>query len=117
MSAESHVFSALKDLVDDRVYPDVAPPGVQEPYIVYQCVGGKATNFLGGETPSKTNARVQVSVWSLSRLQTSALVKQVEQAMRASAALQTTVLGSAVSDHEPETQRFGARQDFSVWTA
>lgn len=117
MSAEAQVFAALKTLTADRVYPDVAPVDVQTPYITYQQVGGKPVNFLGGEQPSKTNARMQVNVWALTRAEASSLIAQVEQAMRASAAMQPTVLDGPVAIYEAATLRFGARQEFSVWTS
>lgn len=114
MSIESLLFSALKGLVGNRCYPDVAPDKTQRPYITYQQVGGQAINFVDGSDPGKRNARMQVNVWADSRAQASALAQQVESALRASA-LQTTVLGAAVATYEPETCLRGARQDFSLW--
>lgn len=117
MTAESLLFDALKGLVSDRVYPDIAPAKVTKPYITYQQVGGAAVNFVSGETPSKSNGRYQVNVWSTSRTATALLAKQIEQALRSASALQTTVLGAPVADYEPDTQLYGSRQDFSFWTS
>lgn len=116
MSVESQIFDALKGLVANRVYPDVAPDVVVKPYITYQSVGGSAINFLGSEIPGKSNARVQINVWADTRSAASTLALQVESALRGTTALQTSVMGAAVSIYEPETKLRGSRQDFSVWT-
>ncbi len=115
MTVESQIFNALKTLVSERVYPDVAPDQPVLPYITYQGVGGSAINFIDGDLPGKRNARIQVTIWASTRLEASALAEQAEDAMRTVTALQTTVLGAAVSDYEEETKLYGSRQDFSVW--
>jgi hypothetical protein len=115
MSLEEHVVAVLAGLAGDRVFPDFAPEGTARPYIVYQAVGGEAINFVDGALPGKRNARVQVAVWSDSRLEASSIVSQVEDAMRAAGQLQVTVLGAAVSTFDEETGYRGSRQDFSCW--
>ncbi len=128
MSVESTVFNALKALVANRVFPDIAPPLTVRPYITYQQVGGKSVNFLaqGAEVqtgsppaplfPDKANARIQINVWADTRAQASALAKQVEDALRALTALQTTVEGAPIANYEADTKLRGSIQDFSFWT-
>jgi hypothetical protein len=117
MSVESEVFNALKGLVSNRVFPDVAPDLTPRPYITYQQVGGEAVNFLDHTlAPSKTNSRIQVNVWADTRAQAAALAKQVEDALRATVALQTTVIGEAIAIYEDDTKLRGTIQDFSFWT-
>ena len=115
MSAESQVYAALKSLVSGRCYPDLAPDVVVKPYLVFQQVGGSAVNFVDPSVPSKKNSRIQVSVWGDTRSQVSSIAVQVEDALRAVTALQTTVLGAPVAIYEPETKLRGSQQDFSVW--
>lgn len=115
MTFDTALFSTLRGLVNDRVYPDFAPEKMPTPYITYQQVGGEAVNFLTQEDPCKGNARMQVNVWAASRIDASSLALQVEQAMRANTSLQTTVLGAAVSTSEPDLGLRGMRQDFSIW--
>lgn len=115
MSIESLVIDVLGGLAGGEVYPDFAPEGTPRPYIVYQVVGGEAINYVEGTPPGKRNARLQVAVWSDTRLEASALANQVENAMRAAGPLQVTVLGAAVSTWDEEAKARGARQDFSVW--
>lgn len=115
MSMETVVFNALQALVSGRVFPDLAPEDTIKPYITFQQVGGEAINFIEGAIPSKRNSRVQLNVWALSRKEAAELARQVEDTLRTTSALQTTVLGSHSSDYEPETQLYGTRQDFSFW--
>ena len=115
MSAESQMFAALRTLVSDRVYPDLAPDPVTKPYIVYQQVGGKSVQFVGTDVPSKKNSRMQVSVWGETRAQVSALAVQVEDTLRGTASLQTVVLSAPVATYDPDTKLRGSQQDFSIW--
>lgn len=116
MAIESQVYDALKALAGGQVYPDVAPAGTQPPYITYQAVGGQPINYLGGESPGKRNARMQVSVWAATRLAAVALAQQVEDAMRAAKPLQTEVLTGQLAVYDEETTYRGALQDYSVWS-
>lgn len=116
MTAESIIFATLRDLVADRVYPDVAPESAARPYCTYQQVGGASVNFIDGGIPSKRNGRYQINCWADSRLQAALLARQAEDALRGVPTLQTTVLGAPVAIHESDTKLYGSRQDFSFWT-
>lgn len=115
MSIEGDIFAALKGLVANRVFPDVAPETTARPYIVYQQVGGAAVNFLDPTAPSKKNGRFQVSVWADTRSQAAALARQVEDTLRVDPNLQATVLGAPVGVYEADTKLRGSHQDFSFW--
>jgi hypothetical protein len=82
LSLESDLFDALKGLVGNRVYPDIAPQAVARPYIVYQQVGGRGVNFVDPTVPSKKNARIQVAAWADTRAAASALGRQIEDTLR-----------------------------------
>lgn len=114
MTIESDIFDALKGLVSNRCYPDVAPAGVARPYIVWQQVGGAAINFLEASVVGKRNARIQVACWADSRQIVATLARGAEDALLASA-LNPTVVGAMTATHEPETNLYGALQDFSAW--
>jgi len=114
VSLEKQIFEALKGLVDERVYPDIAPDA-QLPYITYQQVGGQAVNFVDGSIPDRSNARIQVDVWAATRLQASQLSAAVESTMRSLTALQPTVLSARVDTYDEPTGARGAMQDFSLW--
>lgn len=116
MTMESLVYGALQSLVSGRVFPDIAEERATLPYITFQQVGGDAVNYIDPTAPNRSNARLQVNVWSKTRIQAALIAGQVEAALRATTALQTTVLGARVSLFEPETQLRGTLQHFSVWT-
>lgn len=115
MTIEELVRQALGDLAGGEIYPDFAPAGTAPPFITFQVVGGKAINFLTGDKPGVTNARVQVNVWAKTRLEASALGAAVESAMREAVALQPEVLTGRTSTFDEETQYRGVMQDFSLW--
>ena len=112
---EANLYTALAPLVGNRVFPDVAPIGTQVPFITYQQVGGKAVNFIGAEYSDKKNARVQINVWSASRLQASLIIRSIENAV-VLAPLYGSIEGGAISSHEPELKLYGAMQQFSFWS-
>jgi hypothetical protein len=115
VSIESSIVSALAPLVQNRVYPDIAPQGVTAlPRITYQQISGEAVNFMDPTKPSRKNARIQVNVWAGTRLAASSLGRQVEDTLRA-AALQVTVLGALTATYESDTNLYGTLQDFSFW--
>lgn len=114
MTVETDLYAALQGLVAGRVYPDVGPPGVTLPYLTYQQVGGDPANFLEG-LPSKRNGRFQFNSWAATRVEAAALIRQVEDTLRASAQLRATTLAGAVAVYDEETHRYGARQDLSIW--
>ncbi|MGK5049756.1 DUF3168 domain-containing protein [Janthinobacterium sp. GB4P2] len=115
MSIETALFAALRSLVADRVYPDVAPENAPRPYITYQQVGGEAVNFVENTIPTKKNSRMQINVWADTRLQATALGGAVEDALRTIISLQPTVLGAAIATYDDETKLRGTMQDFSLW--
>ncbi len=115
MSLESLFFDALKGLLSNQVYPDVAPEGVEVPFATYQAVGGGVVNYVEATVPDKQNARVQVTVWAATRTDASQIGKQVEDALRLTLPLQTTVLTARRSVYEELTRRRGSMQDFDFW--
>jgi hypothetical protein len=114
MTLESQIFDALKGLVANRVFPDVAPDAVL-PYITYQQVGGQAVNFTDGTIPDRSNARIQINVWAATRLEASRIGAEAEGAIRAATALQPTVLSARVGLYDDETKARGTMQDFDLW--
>jgi hypothetical protein len=116
MTVEKQIFDALRALVADRVYPDVAPEDAVRPYVTYQCLGGFPVNFVEGGMPSQRNTRYRVNVWGDGRAAVSATSLAVEYALRNAASLQTTVMTNPVALNDPETRLRGTSQDFSFWT-
>ena len=116
MSLESNVFDALKSLVSNRVYPDVAPLGTAAPYITYQQVGGTAENFLESTPVGKRNARIQISCWATTRQASNNLARSAEDAL-VNSTMKAFVLGAFIAAYEDSLNPpiYGTNQDFSVW--
>lgn len=116
MSIEVQLFEALKSLVSNRVYPDIAPLGVTHPYITWQGVGGQTLRFIDNTAADKRNTRMQVNTWAVSRLQANLIARQVDDALCASTVFQATPLGEPVSDFDSETKTYSTMQDFSIYS-
>jgi len=116
VSLETSIYTALKGLVSNRVYRDIAPADVDDlPRITFQQVGGEAINFMDPTVPSKKNARVQINCWADRRDTVMTLARDVEDTLRAVTSLAPTVLGAAVAVYEDEVGLYGSMQDFSFW--
>lgn len=105
--------AALGALVGGRIYPDTAPANVVLPYIIWQKVGGKPFNYLGGGAIDKHPARIQTIVWAKSRLEASELNQLLSNVCR-SDPLFGVDEGAAVDRFESTNLR-GSMQDFSFW--
>jgi len=116
VSFESDLFDAIKVLVGNRVFPDVAPISTTRPYVTYQKVGGDAVNYLESVHPVRRHARVQVNCWASTRIATAALARSVEVALVQSTTLRAYVNGAVVDLYEEEVTPplYGTRQDFSI---
>lgn len=115
MTVEKDIYDLLTTVVP-RVFPDVAPMSAVPPYATYQQVGGESLTYLGREVPSKKNGRFQITVWSKTRFEASALALAIENAFLVAEAFQATPLGSPIAAHEDVTNFYGAHQNFSVWS-
>lgn len=116
MSLETDLTAALQALCP-RVYPDVAPLGVQRPYVIYQQVGGDALTYTEGTLPDKRNARMQITVWADTRLAATALALSIEAALAAAPAFAAYPEGALRGAYDEGAQLRGAEQDFSIWAA
>lgn len=112
-SINAIVRAALDPLVDERVYPAVAPQGCPTPYIAYQRVGGEDSSTLDGLSLVR-NARVQVAVWSASA-ETSTLLMDQAMAALCGDVINGTPIGEPVDVYEEDTKLYGSRLDISIW--
>lgn len=97
-----------------RVFPDTAPdvPG-QDPYVIYQRVGGIPTYFTEGALADKANARVQLEVWSTSKQATYAAMVHIMRSVAAATDMEP--LGQPIDDYEPALRIYGSRVDISMY--
>lgn len=117
MSLEAALHALLASLCP-RVYPDVAPePMPARPFVVYQQIGGEVINPIAHvpDVPDLRHARMQIAVWAATRLDASALARQIEDALRLWTVHRAAPVGALTADYEHDTRLYGARQDFSVW--
>lgn len=114
MALESKLTAALK-AVCARTSPDFAPFDTVRPYVTYQQIGGAVIKPLAREVPNMENAEIQVNVWSNTRAEAKALIKQIEAAI----IMETGFIGkpsaAAVSDYDADIPVYCSRQDFSIW--
>lgn len=116
MNAEPVIVNLLATLVGGRIFPDLAPAGVEAPFIVYQQVGGQAPSFLENDVPSKKNGRFQLNVWARTRQEATTLGGAIEAALVAANEIQARPLSAPLYRYEMDTQLRGSTQDFSVWS-
>lgn len=114
MSLEASLFTLLGALVDGRCTPDKTDDNPVYPLIVYQAVGGVALDFAEQRAAPDDNARVQIVVWSLSRLEASDLARRARDALLGSH-LPVKTMGAGVSISNDLLDLYGSRQDFSIW--
>lgn len=110
-------LNTLLKAICPRVFPDVAPSGTALPYVTWQGLGGESLSFLDNTTGDKRNTLMQIGVYSSTRLQALQLVRQIEDAMRASAAFVCKPTGEPLSTYELDTLIYGALQRFEIWSA
>lgn len=114
MSMESDLSTLLKAICV-RTFPDIAPPDTAAPYATWQGIGGEAARFLDNSAADKRNTLMQISVWSKTRLEALALIRQIEDVLCASATFIATPQGESRSTYEPDTQLYGCIQRFNLW--
>ena len=115
MTVEADIVSRLGPLVSNKIWPDIAPLNTVGPYLTFQQVGGEAIGFLGLEKPSKKSGRFQINTWTRSRLDTAALMRQVEDSLITSTVLMATAVSAPTAIYDNETKLYGAIQDFYIW--
>lgn len=115
MALEPMVVDALATVVPRaRVFPDTAKGDTPMPFIIYQGVGGKPTQFMDGQLADRQNARVQVTVWAKGRAEASRLMAHIQDAL-CGAPVMAEVIGAPIDRHDLQTGFKGAEQDFSIW--
>ena len=105
MTVESDLFSTLKALVTNRVFPDLAPLNTPRPFIVYSQVGGQAIAYLENTMPDKKHGRFQIDVYADTRAACAAVALQVEMVMTAATAFQARALSAPTSSSHPMAWR------------
>ena len=116
MSMET-TLATLLSAICANTYPDVAPEGAAMPYVTWQQLGGASMRYADNAPMDKRYPLVQVSVWSATRLSSLALIRQIEDALCATADFVAEPQGEPFSLYELDTQRYGNIQRFDIWAA
>ena len=114
MSMESDLATLLKTICT-RTFPDVAPSATAMPYVTWQGIGGESMRFVENSAADRRNTVMQINVWSATRMQSLAMIRQIEDALCASSAFTATPQGEPLSTHEPDTASYGCIQRFDIW--
>lgn len=116
MTTESLIYDTLKGLVSNRVFPDFADIGTVRPFICFEQAGGDALSFLDGTLPDKKHGRFAIGVYADSRASCAAIALQVESAMAAQTAFQSTAIHAPISDYARDVKIYSSTQNFSVFS-
>ena len=82
MAVEQTLYSLLT-----TVCPDVFADFAEEPmpsgdFVVYQQITGDVINPIANDVPDLRNSRMQITVWSKSRIRANSLSRQIEDVLR-----------------------------------
>ena len=115
MSMESDLVTLLKT-VCTRTFPDVAPELTAKPYVTWQGIGGESLRFVENTAADKRNTLMQINVWSATRQEALTMIRQIEDAICASALFTGTPQGEPLSTFEPDTDSYGCIQRYEIWS-
>ena len=115
MSIEADIYNTLK-AVCARVFPDFAPVSTTRPYCTYQQIGGQPVNYIEQTLADHKNGEFQINVWADARSSASALMLQIEAALKGASAFTAQPLTAPISDYDADVPVYGSRQDWSIWS-
>lgn len=113
---ESEVYLLLKNtatikaLVNERVYPLVAPQNVVKPYITYRVITGLKLQCMGGQI-YQGDYRMQIDCFSLTYSNVKAISKAVKNAL---VGFMDSMNISIIDDYDDESQLFKQIIDFKI---
>jgi hypothetical protein len=112
MSAGIDLYNSLKGLVSGRMFPKVAPLGIDAPYIIYSQVVGTPENSLDGDS-GLTNYRMQVDYYHNTYGEAKVLAESGRGVMKIAAYRPLLLL--EVDWQDPDTGLYKFTQDYSIW--
>ena len=114
MSMQELFVALVQNATDaqDRVYPQIAPDGVEPPFIVYQRVTVNVENVLTGRT-TLINTRLQVDCYAITYAQAQQVATQVADLMASWALPNVQILAQDIYESEVKLHRVMA--DYSIW--
>lgn len=113
LDLESALVATLKARCP-RVSPMVAPLDTAMPYATYQHIGGRPLGYMDNTAADKRHALVQVNVYAATAAAALQLLQDMAADLRAHAALVATPENEPIADPQPDFERYGYLQDFSI---
>lgn len=114
--AVEETLQALLSTVCPEVFPDFAEePLPSGDFVVYQQITGDVINPIANDVPDLRNSRMQITVWSRSRIRANDLSRQIEDLLRTTEQFQARPETALTNDFDDEVKLRGSRQDFSIW--
>lgn len=116
MMTEVQVYNLLKNdsgvkaLINERVYPLVAPQNVTKPYITYRVVTGLKIQCLGGQI-FQGDYRMQLDCFGTSYASVKAISQAVKNCLIGFMASNNI---NIIDDYDDETQLFKQIIDFKI---
>lgn len=102
--------STIKTLINERVYPMVAPQNVVKPYITYQVISGLKLQCMGGQI-YQGDYRMQIDCFSLTYSNVKAMSEAVKNAL---VGFMDSNSINIMDDYENETALFRQIIDFKL---
>jgi hypothetical protein len=116
MSLETALRNVL-EAVCPVAFPDEAKACTPLPYVVWQQIGGRTTNYTDDSVPGTQNAFVQITAWASNRIEAAALMRRIEAAMIVATAFTARPMSAMSAAPSDDENLRGAMQDFDIWHA
>lgn len=113
LDLETTLVAALKFRCP-RVSPMVAPLDTPMPYLTWQHIGGRPLGYMDNTAADKRHALVQINVYAATAAAALQLLQDLAADLRAHAALAATPDNEPIADPQPDFERYGYLQDFSI---
>ena len=126
MSAEAGIYDRLSNfvgltaLVSTRIFPDIAPQDVDDPFVTYDRISTDRDSLLSADSGVVT-ARFQMSAWSQSKGTAIAVAAKIRAAYQrytgtnASVVFLDSYLVNEVDLYDTATKYHQVALDFEIW--
>ena len=115
MSLQTDFFALASPVFATRVYPNVAPEGVEKPYLTYTRITAleETTLDTNGGTNNLRNTRLQLDVWAATYADAQTKAEALRTALKAWAV--PNVFQADQDMYEPDTKLHRVMLDISTW--
>lgn len=112
MAAEEAIYTALRSLVGDRCYPEMAAQGAELPYIVYNRVSAARENTLN-KSVALSNPQIEIGCYAATLAAARTLAASVKTAMKTAGV--TNELQDDFLEYDPATDLNFVLLRYSCW--